>query len=107
MVEFQEFRFHGGQGALRAGPLHAYVFGGVHEMPIQAGIANLSPAIHHGVSRTQQNIIMRRIYHRHMALLQIRSIQNRQRKLAMHIIHMDDVRFELLQQCFKLTLRLK
>ena len=54
MVEFQEFRFHGGQGALRAGPLHAYVFGGVHEMPVQAGIADLSPAVHHGVGGTAE-----------------------------------------------------
>ena len=76
-------------------------------MPIQAGIADLSPAIHHGVGRAQQNIVVRRIYHRYMVLLQIRSIQNRQRELAMHIIHMDDVGLELLQQCLELTLCLE
>lgn len=66
-----------------------------------------SPAIHHGVGRAQQNIVVRRVYHRHMMLLQVRGIQNRQRKLAMHIIHMDDVGLELLQQCLELTLRLE
>ena len=76
-------------------------------MPVQAGIADLSPAVHHGVGRAQQNIIVRRVYHRYMVLLQIRSIQNRQRELTMHIIHMDDVGLKLLQQCLELTLRLE
>ena len=88
-------------------PFTHMFFGGVHEMPVQAGIADLSPAVHHGVGRAQQNIIVRRVYHRYMVLLQIRSIQNRQRELTMHIIHMDDVGLELLQQCLELTLRLE
>lgn len=79
----------------------------MHKSPIQASVTHFSPAIHHRVGRAQQNVIMRRIHHRHMMFLQIRCIKNRQRKLAVHIVHVDNIGLELLKQCLELTFRLK
>ena len=107
MVEFQEFRFHGGQGALGTGAFHTHILRGMHEMLVQAGITHFSMPVDHSVCGANKNIIMRRIRHRHMMFLQIRCIKNRERQLAMHIVHVDDVRLELLQQRLELALRLK
>jgi len=96
MVEFQEFGLHGGQGALGTGTFHTHVLRSMYEMFVQAGVADLSPAIHHRIGRAQQNVIMRRIHHRHMMFLQIRCIKNRKRQLAMHIVHVDHIWLEFL-----------
>ena len=48
---------------------------------------------------------MRRVHDRHMVLLQIRGVDDGQRQLTVHVVHVDDVRLELLEQRLELTLR--
>ena len=107
MVQFQELCFHGRQSTFDTGSFHASVLHSMHEMFIQASVAHFSMPVDHSVCGANKNIIMRRIHHRHMMFLQIRCIKNRKRQLAMHIVHVDHIWLEFLQQSFELASRFK
>ena len=96
MVILQKFSFHGSKQTLGTRSLHTHIFCGMHESPIQASVAHFTMPVDHSVCGANKNIIMRRIHHRHMMFLQIRCIKNRERQLAMHIVHVDHIWLEFL-----------
>lgn len=73
-------------------------------MKRRSGSRHLAVAVHHGVCRAQQNVVMCGVHHWHTMLLQVRRIQNRRCQLTVHVVHVDHIRLELLQQRLKLAL---
>ena len=104
VMVFQELRLQERESAFGFGTLHASLLHSMDETSIKAVVAHLAVAVHHGVCRAQQNVVMCGVHHWHTMLLQVRRIQNRQCQLTVHVVHVDHIRLELLQQRLKLAL---
>ena len=101
VMVFQELRLQERESAFGFGTLHASLLHSMDETSIKAVVAHLAVAVHHGVCRAQQNVVMCGVHHWHTMLLQVRRIQNRQCQLTVHVVHVDHIRLELLQQRLK------